>query len=70
MGHYGGGLSEQKISQNLSIPLPTVNKVIVKCTRGGEKCTASRSGPSDRTLHLVKTSVEGNPHCKASDIAG
>ena len=36
--------------QSLSLPLATVSRVIVKCTRKGKKCTASHSdrpGPLD-----------------------
>ena len=57
MGQYDGGLSRRKIFIDLSIPLATVNKVIVNCTREGKKCTASHKGhpwPSDPTLRPAK----------------
>ena len=63
MGQYEGRLCQHNISKKLSIfsiPLATVDRVIVRCTREGKKCTASRSGrlgPLDRTLRLVKINV-------------
>ena len=37
-----GGLNQRRISKNLSIPLATVSKVIVKCARGGKKSLSLR----------------------------
>ena len=66
------GLNQCKISENLSIPLSTVNSVILKFNKGGEEWTATRScypGPSDRTLCRVKRNVENNSCFKAFVIA-
>ena len=60
------------MSKNLSYPLAGINMVIVRCTREGKKCTASRSGrpvPLDQTLHFVKINFFDNPCCKASVMA-
>ena len=70
MGQYEGGLSQRKISENLSTPIFTVNRVIVKFDRENKECTTSRSArpdPSDRTLRLDKRNVENNPRFKAFD---
>ena len=57
VGQYQDELSQCKISENLSISLSTVNRVIVKFNREGKKCTASWLGPpglSDRTVVKLK----------------
>ena len=72
VGQQEGGLSQQKISEKLSIKVSIVNRVIVQFTREGKECTSthpSRPGPLDRTLRLVKRNLEDNPYCKTSGIA-
>ena len=72
IGLYKGGLSQRKISENLSIPLFTLNRLIIEFNRETKECTVSRSGrpgPSDRTQGQVKRNVENNPRFKASEIA-
>ena len=44
VAQYEGRLCHHIIYWNLSIPLAAINRVIVKCTRDGKKCTASPSG--------------------------
>ena len=66
------GLSQRKISENQSIPLSTVNRVIAQFTRESKKDTnphSCRPRPSERTLRLFKINVEEDPRCKASVIA-
>ena len=65
MGQHEGRLSHRKISENLSIPLSTVNTVIVQFTREGKKDLIQVvPGPQK----AVKRNVEEDPRCKASDI--
>ena len=42
VGQYKGGHSQCRISKHLSMSLVTVNRVIMKCSREGRTCTASR----------------------------
>ena len=70
VGQYEGGLSQRKVSENLSISLFIVIRVIVQLTR--EEFIKPHPGcpwPSERTLHLVKRTVEMDPRSRASDIA-
>ena len=72
LGKHEGGLSQRKISENLSIPLSTVNGVIVQLTIDGKKDTKPHSGhpgPSEITLRLIKRNAEEDTRCNASDIA-
>ena len=72
MGQHEGGLNQRKISENFSITLSTINRVIVQFTREDKECIKLHSGcpgPSERTLRLVKKNVEMDPHSRASDIA-
>ena len=72
MGQHEEGLSQRKVSENLSILLSTVNRIIIQFANEGKNCTKHHPGchgPSERTLRLVKINVEENPRCKASDIA-
>ena len=46
--------------------------MIEKCSKEDKKCAASRSGlsvPSNRTQHIVKRNIDGDPRSKASDIS-
>ena len=49
VAQYDGRLSHHRIYWNLSIPLAAINRVIVKYTREGKKCTASPSGRPDQS---------------------
>ena len=72
MGQHEGGLTQRKVSENLSMPLSTVNRVIIQFTRRGKECKKphlDRPGPSERTLRLVKRNVEQDPRSRASYIA-
>ena len=72
VGQHEGFLSQCKISENLSILLYTLNRIIVQFSNEGKECTKHhpvRPEPSERTLHLLKRNVKENSCCKASDIA-
>ena len=72
MGQHEGGLSQRKIFENLSIPLSTVNRMIVQFTREDKECIQphpGRPGPPEKTLRLVKRNVEMDPRSRACNIA-
>ena len=43
-GQHESGLSQQKISEKLTIPLITINRVIVQFTREGKECISTHPG--------------------------
>ena len=52
VSQHEGGLSQRKMSENLSIPLSTINRRIVQFSREGKKDKKPHSGrprPSERS---------------------
>ena len=57
VSQHEGGISQRKISENLSMPLSTINRVIVQFANEDKECTKHHPGcpgPSERTLRLGK----------------
>ena len=68
VGQHEGRFSQWKISEKFSIPLSTINRVIVQFTREGKECTSTHPGCRERSIQVGLLLILRNFHGQVNHL--